>query len=108
MIGYSSGHVDLYNMQSGLDRGSYGNPGKMCTINSGFPLDLEKSETSMHSSRMRTARRLTLSGGRGGGLPSEEGGLPVEEDLPSPGESAYRGESPPTPREQIGVKHYGR
>ena len=26
LIGYSSGHVDLYNMQSGLYRGSYGNP----------------------------------------------------------------------------------
>ena len=26
LIGYSSGHVDLFNMQSGLFRGSYGNP----------------------------------------------------------------------------------
>jgi len=26
LIGYSSGHVDIYNMQSGLHRGSYGNP----------------------------------------------------------------------------------
>ena len=26
VIGYSSGHVDMYNMQSGLHRGSYGNP----------------------------------------------------------------------------------
>ncbi|XP_013379758.1 WD repeat-containing protein 36 isoform X1 [Lingula anatina] len=26
LIGYSSGHVDVYNMQSGLHRGSYGNP----------------------------------------------------------------------------------
>lgn len=27
MIGYSSGHVDVYNLQSGLHRGSYGDPG---------------------------------------------------------------------------------
>ena len=26
VIGYSTGHVDVYNMQSGLHRGTYGKP----------------------------------------------------------------------------------
>lgn len=29
MIGYSSGHVDKYNLQSGIHRGSIGDPGKI-------------------------------------------------------------------------------
>uniref|UniRef100_A0A0B6Z6J4 Uncharacterized protein n=1 Tax=Arion vulgaris TaxID=1028688 RepID=A0A0B6Z6J4_9EUPU len=32
-IGYSSGHVDVYNLQSGIHRGSYGNPkAHNCTV----------------------------------------------------------------------------
>lgn len=29
IIGYSSGHVDKYNLQSGIHRGSIGDPGKL-------------------------------------------------------------------------------
>ena len=31
VIGYDTGHVDRFNLQSGLARGSYGDPGKLVT-----------------------------------------------------------------------------
>ena len=32
VIGYSTGHVDTFNMQSGLHRGTYGSPGLFSTV----------------------------------------------------------------------------
>ena len=32
VIGYSTGHVDTFNMQSGLHRGTYGSPGLILTM----------------------------------------------------------------------------
>ena len=32
VIGYSSGHVDMYNLQSGIHRGSYGDPGRVLSL----------------------------------------------------------------------------
>lgn len=36
LIGWSSGHLDVYNLQSGIHRGHYGDPtGNIVAINSG-------------------------------------------------------------------------
>ena len=48
-------------------------------------------ETSMHSSRMRTARLLTVSGGGGGSAQHWEGSASRGAAQPGEGESASRG-----------------
>ncbi len=39
LIGYSSGHVDKFNIQSGIHRGSYGKPTGQLYINVNFLTD---------------------------------------------------------------------